>query len=181
MADGLVPLFAEYAEIDALVGAIEALRTDGYDDLEAYTPYPVHEVEQALRLRKSRLPLAIFIGGMTGAAAAYFLQWLLVAHFYPLDVGGRPPHMPLAFVIITFEMGVLCASFTAFFGLLFKARLLRLWDPLFEVEGIERASVDRYWLRLGAAEVARDPRGAARALRQTRPVMIISLPPGGYR
>jgi hypothetical protein len=75
------------------------------------------------------------------------------AYDYPLDVGGRPPHMPSAFVPITFEMAVLAAALTIFVALLAHAGLPRLWHPVFETEGFESASVDRFWL---AAEAPSD-------------------------
>lgn len=146
-------LVAEFARSEQLVQALGAMRQKGYCRLDAYTPYPLSEVEEALRLQRSRLPWVVFIGGIAGAGAAYFLQWYLNAYLYPLNVGGRPPHFPLAFVPITFEMGVLVAALTGFVCVLAGARLLRLWDPVFEVEGFERASIDRFWLRVES----RDP------------------------
>lgn len=143
MRDALV---VELASADRLVAAIEAMREHGHRDLDAYTPYPVHDVEHALGLRRSRLPLAAGTLGLLAAATAYGAQWLLNAYLYPLNVGGRPPHFPLPFVIITFEMGVLVAAFAAFFGALGLARLPRLWHPIDEVPGFERATRDRYWL-----------------------------------
>lgn len=158
-------LLAEFETPEALVSAIHGLREKGYRELEAYTPYIVIEAEEALEIRRSRLPYAIFIGGVFGAGAAYFLQWFLNAYLYPLDVGGRPPHMPLAFIPITFEMGVLFASFTAFFGVLVRSRLGRLWDPVFEVPGFTSASIDRFWLEVRAKDPAFDVERTARHLR----------------
>lgn len=143
---------AEFTEPAQLVQAIRAMRGKGYCRLDAYTPYPSSEVEEALALQRPRLPWAIFFIGIGGAGFAYFLQWYLVAYLYPLNVGGRPPHFPMAFVPITFEMGVLAAAFTAFIGVLVRARVLRLWDPVFEVDGFERATIDRFWLEVEAGD-----------------------------
>jgi hypothetical protein len=139
-------LLAEFDAPEPLARAVRALRDLGYRRLDAYTPYSTEVVREALGQRPSRLPLAVFAGGIAGAGAAYFLQWLTVAYLYPLDVGGRPPHMPLAFVPITFEMGILAAAFTAVLGVLIRGRLVVLWDPVFEAEGFETASADRFWL-----------------------------------
>src|SRR5262245_2741035 len=111
MADRLL---AEFATSGDLCAAIRRLQARGHRRLEAYTPIPVEEVEEALGRNSSRLPVVIFAAGMTGAVFTYLLQWFLVAHLYPLDVGGRPPHFPLAFIVISFEMGILAASLTAF-------------------------------------------------------------------
>ena len=140
-------LFAEFAAPEAVVTAIERLRgRRALRDLDAYTPYPVHEIEHALAIGRSRIPFICFATGIAAAAAAYLLQWWMNAYDYPLNVGGRPPHMPSAFVPVTFEMGVLGAAFTAFVCVLWRAGMPRLWRPAFEVDGFESASVDRFWL-----------------------------------
>jgi hypothetical protein len=143
-------LLAEFDTPEALASALRALRDKGYRRLDAHTPYSTEIVRDALELPPSRLPWLVFCGGILGAGLAYLLEWYLNAHLYPYDAGGRPPHMPLAFVPISFEMGVLLASFTAFFLTLVGAKLLRLWHPLFEVEGFERSSIDRFFLRVSA-------------------------------
>jgi hypothetical protein len=147
-------LLVEFETSTRLAGAIERLKELGYRELEAYTPYSTEEVREALGRGPSRLPWLIGLGGGLGLGAAYFLQWYLVAHLYPLDVGGRPPHMPLAYVPITFEMAVLFASFTGFFAVLVAGKLLKLWDPVFEVERFVSASVDRFWLRIDTTDPA---------------------------
>jgi hypothetical protein len=82
---------------------------------------------------------------------------LLNGVLYPLVVGGRPPHFPLAFVPITFEMGVLFASFTAVLGVLWRGRLVRLTDDVQGTPGFESATRDRFWLEILAADPAFDP------------------------
>lgn len=145
MADRLL---AEYESEDAIVRAIGQLRDERYLRLEAYLPFPSHEVDEALGARHSRLPYVIFAFGMAGAGGAYLLQWFLVAYLYPLVVGSRPPHFPLAFVLITFEMGVLFASFCAFFGTLALGRLLRLVDGVQGTPGFESVTRDHFWLEV---------------------------------
>lgn len=140
-------LLSEFASPEALALAARHLRARGYR-LNAYTPYSTEVVREALELGPSPLSVWVFFGGFIGAGTAYFIEWYTNAHLYPLNVGGRPPHMPFAFVPITFEMGVLLAGFTAFFGVLIGGKLVKLWDPVFEVEGFESASVDRFWLRV---------------------------------
>ncbi|HLV64188.1 MAG TPA: DUF3341 domain-containing protein [Polyangiaceae bacterium] len=165
-------LLAEFPGPTELAEAAYALREQGYRDIDAHTPYSTEDVRVGLGLRHSRLPLAIFVGGILGAGLAYGLQWLLVGYLYPLDVGGRPPHMPLAFVPITFEMGVLLASFTAFFGVLVLGRLVKLWDPVFEVEGFETSSVDRFWLRVDGTDPRFDPERTREELARFRPLRV---------
>jgi len=144
----MIRWYAEFTDPGALAGAIAQVRTWGAARLEAYTPYPAPEVERALGAPPSRLSIAVLAAGLGAAAGAYGLQWLLNAYLYPLDVGGRPPHFPLAYVPITFEMGVLFAALTAFASVLVRGRLLRPWHPVFEIEGIESATETRCWLEI---------------------------------
>lgn len=143
-------LVAEYDSMDALVVAIRVLRSRGLTKLDAFTPFPSHDVDEALGRRRSPLALAAGFGALGGVVGAYFLQWWLVAYLYPVDVGSRPPHMPLAFLIITIEMGFLFGGVTVFFACLFAAKLFKLWDPICEVDGFESATRDGYWLGVSA-------------------------------
>jgi len=165
MADRML---AEFEDEDAIIAAIRRLRIQGFDRLEVYMPFPSHEVEEAIveatSGHRSRLPLAIFLFGIGGAGTAYFLQWLLVGLLYPLDVGGRPPHFPLAFVIITFEMGVLAASFCAFFGTLILGRLVRLTDDVQGTPGFESVTRDGFWLEVSARGALDSPERTRQAL-----------------
>jgi hypothetical protein len=145
---------AEYADKDALLVAIRAIRARGFTDLETFTPCPVHEIDEALAAKRSPLALAAGIGGLAGAIGGYFLQWLLVAYLYPISAGSRPPHMPLPFLIITIEMGFLIGGLTVFVAFFIASRLLKLWDPVFEVPGFESATRAGFWLAIGA----RDPK-----------------------
>ncbi len=154
MADRLL---AEFATEAALAAAIRELHDTGHRRLEAYLPFPSHEVEEALGRPRSRLPYAVFIAGIGAAASAYGLQWLVNGYLYPLVVGGRPPHFPLPFVIITFEMGVLFAALCAVLGTLVLGRLVRLVDQVQAVPGFESATRDRFWLEVSAYDPAFDP------------------------
>lgn len=161
MADRML---AEYATEEAITAAIRQLHDDGYRRVEAYMPFPSHEVDQALGHHRSRLPVAIFVAGLCGAGGAYFLQWFLVGYLYPLVVGGRPPHFPLPFVIITFEMGILFAGLTAFFGTLAVGRLVRLLDGVQGTPGFESVTRDRFWLEVSMRDPAFDRERTRRLL-----------------
>ncbi len=151
MADRML---AEFPTEGALATAIRVLRGHGYRALDAYLPFPSHHVEEALARPPSRLPIAIFIIGIGAAIGAYSLQWLLDAYLYPLVTGGRPPHFPLAFIIITFEMGVLFASFAAYFGTLIVGRLVRLRDEVQGTPGFESVTRDRFWIEVATSDGA---------------------------
>lgn len=145
-------LLAEFTAPDDLLRAATALRARGLTRLEAYTPFPLHGLDDALGLRRSPIPFYMFVAGLAGATAAYFIQWWTNAVDYPLLAGGRPADIPVAFVPITFEMMVLAAAFTAFFSVFGFVRLPTLYRPIFAVEGFERATIDRFFLEVPLKE-----------------------------
>jgi|HubBroStandDraft_6_1064221.scaffolds.fasta_scaffold995436_2 hypothetical protein len=139
-------IMAEFLTPEEMVAAIHALRRRGYGRLDAFSPYPVKGAEQALGLPRSRLSFIVFPFAMLGAALAYLLQWFCNAYDYPINVGGRPPNSPPAFIPITFEMGVLSASISGVIVFLVLSNLPELHAPVFDVEGFGRASIDRFWV-----------------------------------
>ena len=147
---------AEFPDEVSLLAAIRAMRDHGWTDLEAYSPMPVPAIDAALGKSRSSLSVAAGIGALAGAGGAYFLQWYLVAYLYPIDLGGRPPHMPLPFVIITIEMGFLIGALTVFVAFLIASHLFKLWEPIFDVPGFESASRDCFWLAISGDDPAFD-------------------------
>lgn len=164
---------AVFDSADALVRAVHRLRETGFVAIETYSPYPLPELDAPLRLHRSRIPLAAFMGGGAGATAAYFIQWWANAVSYPLNAGGRPAHAAPAFVFTTFETLVVFAAVAAFLAFLLVLRLPRLWLPVFELPGFERASSDRFWLVVEPAGGMADAPGAIRLLEAAGALEII--------
>lgn len=152
----VVGLLAEFPTPEALLRAIEALRARGYHLLEAYTPFPVEGLDEALGLRRSWLNVVNGAAGLFGAAFAFWLQWLVNHRLYPLDIGGRPSFAIPAFIVITFETMVLFAGVTAFLTVAWACRLPRLSHPVFDVEGFESATLDRFWVGVSADDAVFD-------------------------
>src|SRR5258708_4824082 len=112
----------EFATPEKLLDAVRALRKRGPQgwppgEIDTYSPFPLHGAAEAIGLRKSKIPLLVLTGGLTGVLLAYLMQWWCNAVDYPLNVGGRPAQSAPAFIPIVFEVGILLASFGAFFGL----------------------------------------------------------------
>lgn len=147
-------LLAEFDSAGSMLLALSELRGRGYQRLDAFTPYPVHGLEQALGLRRSPLPWMVLPFAIGGIVLGYLIQWYCNAYDYPLDVGGRPPHSAPAFIPITFETMVLVTALAGFVLFLALARLPELWSPVFEVPGFERASIDRFWIGIDARDPA---------------------------
>ena len=150
-------LLAEFDSPEAIVRAARALHEQGYRRLEAFTPYPIVDLEEALAIPRSKIPRLVFAAGACGAMVGYGVQLWLNAYDYPLNVGGRPLHSAPSMIPITFETTVLFAVLATFFGFFFFARLPRLSHPVLDVPGFERAGVDRFWLAIEQADAHFDP------------------------
>jgi len=159
----------EYEELAGLVGAIRLVRARGLEKLEAYTPYAVPELDELLGAKRSPMSYVAGVGALFGAVGGYFLQWLLNAYLYPVNSGGRPPHMPLAFLIITIEMGFLFGGLFAFFGNFIVSGLTKLWEPIADADGFASATRAGYWLAIDADDPRYDAPSLAAALRGTHP------------
>jgi Protein of unknown function (DUF3341) len=143
-------ILAEFETPDAFEKAFEVLRRRGYTRLDAWTPYPVGGVVRGGP--ESPVPWAMLGAGLLGGGIGYFVQWWVNVSAFPIDVGGRPLHSAPAFIPITFESAILAASVTGFVVMVARCGLPRLHHPLFEVEGFERASMDRFWLGVDGAD-----------------------------
>jgi len=139
---------AEFESPDSLRDAVRLLRQRGYTRLETYSPYEVPGVASLLERPRSRLPVVAFVAGAGGAIGSYLVQWYTNAVSYPQNIGGRPAHATTAFIVPTFEGTILLAALATFFGVLASLRLPRLWKPVFEVDGFERATIDRFWVTI---------------------------------
>lgn len=165
MADGQTgSLLAEFAGEAEIVQAARALREQGYRELDAITPRPIQALQELLAPVRSTLPRSVLVAGILGGITALGVQWFCNAWDYPLNVGGRPPFSLPAFIPITFEITVLFAGLTAFFGVLHRMRLPQLAHPVFDAPGIESASIDHFWLVVDASDAHFDAAETERAL-----------------
>jgi hypothetical protein len=172
-------LIAEFASDEALVAAARAAREAGYRRIEAYSPFAIDGLADALELRPNRVPLATLIGGVAGGIGIYLLQWYTAVFDYPIDAGGRPLHSWPAFVPATFEMCVLGAAIAGFVAMLAGSGLPRLRHPVFEAPDFDLASRNRFFLCIEAAD-ARFERDATSAfLAGLSPVRVAEVPGEG--
>ena len=164
-------LVAEFDGPEDLIAAARAARERGYKRVEAYSPYPITELEEVLPMW-NLIPATTFFAGVAGAFTAYYMQYFIAAIVYPLNIGGRPLNSWPAFIPIIFELTVLFASCAAFFGVLFFAGFPAPYHPLFRIPEFKRASDDGFFLCIEA----RDPRyfepETARFLQSLEPLRV---------
>lgn len=139
-------LLAEFDQADAVLAAARQAYAAGYRRMNAYTPFPLEGLSEALGQKPTRLPWLVLLGGILGGSAAYFMLYYASVISYPLNVGGRPLHSWPSFIPITFEMTVLGAAFAGFFGMLALNGLPHPNHPLFDVPAFSLASRDRFFL-----------------------------------
>jgi ActD protein len=165
-------LMAEFETGTALVDAATKARLAGYRKLDAYSPIPIEELDEALDLRRTRLPLLVLIGGILGGLAGFSLEVWVSAVAYPIDVGGRPliswPH----FIPVTFETTVLGAALTAFIGMWALNKLPQPYHPVFNVDAFARASTDRFFLVIESTDPRFDRAGTHQFLENLHPVGV---------
>jgi hypothetical protein len=145
-------VIAEFPSPEALIHAIHETRGKGYEIIEAYTPFPIEEVWEAIGHPKSKVPLLVLIGGVVGCIGGYLLQYWVSAVTYPLNIGGRPFHSWPAFIPVTFETTILGAGLAAVFGMLALNGLPMPYHPVFSVPRFAQASRDRYFLMILARD-----------------------------
>lgn len=165
-------LMAEFVTPQQILEATRRAHEDGYRVMEAYTPYPVEGLADELDLPRTRVPFVVFVGGLVGAAAGYFMQYWAMAVNYPLNVGGKPLNSWPAFIPITFEMMVLVASFSAILGMFFLNGLPQPYHPVFNVPRFARATQDRFFLCIECTDPKFDPQLTRAFLESLQPYEI---------
>lgn len=166
------PIYGMIAEFDnpsALVRAARAAREKGYRKLDAYTPFPVEELSDALHLHKNKLPLIVLIGGIVGGLTGYLLQYYVTVMYFPINVAGRPLHSWPAYIIITFELTILFAAISAVLGLLGLCGLPMPYHPVFNVPRFALASRNRFFLCIESTDPLFDRDGTCLFLETLEP------------
>ncbi len=173
----LYGLMAEFDNPTALVRAAEQARLAGYREMDAYSPIPIHDLTEAIGARRTRLPILVFIGGMLGGLGGFGLEYWSQVIAYPLNIGGRPLNSWPQFVPVMFETTVLGAALAAFVGMWALNKLPQPYHPVFNVPAFARASTDRFFLCIEAADPRFDREVTGRFLQSLHPVGVSDVEP----
>ena len=158
-------LLAEFATPAELMRAAVGVRDAGYTRWDCHTPFPVHGLDRAMGLPDTRLPWLVLGGGIAGAGLGLWLQWWTNAHDYPLLVSGKPLWSIPANIPVMFELTILLAALSAVAALFLFNRLPRFYHPVFQSERFRRATNDRFFVAIEAADPRFDPQRTERLLR----------------
>jgi hypothetical protein len=160
---------AEFHSPEALLHAAERAHRQGFKRMDAYTPFPIEGLAEALGVHDRRVPLIVLLGGIAGCLGGFFLQYWVAVIDYPLNVGGRPLNSWPAFIPVTFEMTILFAALSAFLGVLALNGLPMPYHPVFNVEQFELASRNRFFLCIEAGDPTFDRDGTWKFLESLGP------------
>lgn len=171
----LYGLMAEFEEHEQLLEAAKRAYAEGYRRMDAFSPFPIEGLAEALGHEMSLVPLFTLLGGIAGGLGGYFMEWYSMGRLYPINVGGRPLNSWPNFIPITFELTVLIAALSALAAMLLLNRLPQPHHPVFNVPEFRRASIDRFFLCIEAADPKFEHDKTSEFLDGLKPVMIAEV------
>ena len=170
-------LMAEFDNPTDLVAAARKTYDAGYKKIDAYSPFPIEELGEAIGFHKNAVPLVVLIGGILGGLSGYMMQYWIATISYPINIAGRPMHSWPSFIVVTFEMTILFAGIFAVFGMLALNGLPMPYHPVFNVAEFERASRDKFFLCIEAADPLFDPEATREFLESMDPEEVSDVAP----
>ncbi|MGH9555729.1 MAG: DUF3341 domain-containing protein [Terriglobales bacterium] len=169
-------LLAEFDSPTAVVAAARRAHEAGYRKMDAYSPFPIEDLTEAIGFHHTRLPMVVLAGGLLGAAGGFGLQYWVSVIEYPLNVGGKPMLSWPSFIPVTFETTVLVAALFAVLGMLALNGLPMPYHPVFNVPEFALASKDKFFLCLEATDPQFDPAASRRFLESLEPRAVWEVP-----
>jgi hypothetical protein len=173
------PIYGIMAEFDSpsdLVAAARRTYEAGYQKIDAYSPFPIEELAEAIGFHHNAVPLVVLIGGLVGCVSGYALQYWVSVITYPINVGGRPFHSWPAFIVVTFEMTILFAGLAAVLGMLALNGLPMPYHPVFNVPRFAFATKDRFFLMIFSTDSKFNTLETRRFLESLSPRSISEVP-----
>lgn len=169
-------LMAEFDTPQELLDAAHQAHKAGYKKIDAYSPFPIEGLADAIGFHKNYVPLVTLIGGIIGGLSGYALQYYVHVISYPMNVGGKPFHSWPAFIIVTFEMTILFGGLSAVFGMLALNGLPQPYHPAFNIEEFAKASENKFFLIVESTDPEFDTAATRDFLRSLRPRAVSEVP-----
>jgi hypothetical protein len=174
--DPIYGLMAEFDSATDIVAAARRTHEAGYKKIDAYSPFPIEELAEAIGFHHNNVALIVLIGGLFGCASGYLMQWWISAVSYPINVGGRPYHSWPSFMVVTFELTILFSVLAAVFGMLALNGLPMPYHPVFNVPRFDRATQDKFFLIVFSSDPQYDSTQTRRFLEGLGPTSISEVP-----
>ena len=167
---------AEFDSPHEVMVAAKRAYSEGYRKLDAYSPFPVHGLSEAIGFHRDNVALATLIGGIIGGLTGYGLQYWVNLFAYPVNIAGRPPNSWPAFIIITYELTILFAGLTAAIAMLAMNGLPKPYNSLFNSARFERASRDKFFICIESEDPKFDAIRTRAFLEGLRPASVSEVP-----
>jgi hypothetical protein len=169
-------LMAEFDSAQELVAAAHKTHEAGYRKIDAYSPFPIEGLAEAIGFEKNRVSLVVLIGGLVGLISAYSLQYWVAVITYPTNIAGRPYHSWPSFIIVTFELTILFGGLSSAIGMLALNGLPMPYHPVFNVPEFARATENKFFLVVFSSDPNYDPESVHSFLSGLAPRMIAEVP-----
>ena len=173
---GTYGVIAEFHDAQTLLNAANAVREAGYTQMDAFSPFPIHGLAEAVGFHKSRLSAVVLTMGIIGGIGGFFMCWYANVIAYPLNIGGKPYNSWPAWIPITFECTILLAALGAVFGMLALNGLPMPYHPVFNVKRFDQASRDKFFLVVQARDPLFDLDKVWTLLEKQGPREVIDVP-----
>ena len=181
MSDAAVqnPVYGLMAEFDSpqqLVTAAQKTHSAGYKEIDAFSPFPIEGLADAVGFHKNSVSLVVLICGIIGGLSGYLLQYYVAVISYPVNVGGRPYHSWPSFIIVTFELTILFGGISAAVGMLALNGLPLPYHPVFNVPAFSKASDNKFFLVVSSNDPKYDAARTREFLKGLAPRAISEVP-----
>ena len=173
---GTYGLMAEFDSVNDVITAARRVYGAGYRKIDAYSPFPLEELSEAIGFHKNGVALICLVGGLLGCTGAFTLQWWINTISYPVNIGGRPFNSWPSFIIVTFEMTILFSGLSAVFGMLALNGLPMPYHPVFNVPRFDLASKDRFFIVVFSSDKNYDATSTRKFLEGLGPISVSEVP-----
>ena len=170
-------LMAEFETPEDLLGAARRTHAEGFREVDAFSPFPIHGLAAAIGFRRTNLPIVTFVCGLAGAICGYALQYWIHVIDYPINIGGRPLHSGPSFIPVTFEVTILFAALGTFLGLWLRNKLPMPYHPVFNVPRFAKASQDGFFLCIESTDPQFDAEKTRTFLQSLNPIEVSEVEP----
>ena len=174
--EGTYGVMAEFSDAQGLLDAANSTREAGYKDFDAYSPFPIHGLSEAVGFHATRLSAVVLVMGIIGGLGGFLMCWYANVISYPLNIGGKPYNSWPAWIPITFECTILIAAFAAVLGMLALNGLPMPYHPVFNVRRFDQASRDKFFLVIQARDPKFDFDGVWKFLETLHPREVVDVP-----
>jgi hypothetical protein len=142
----LFGILAEFRNPKELIDIAKTVNESGYRDYDTYSPFPIHGMDKAMNLNKSKLGWIVLSHGLIGFLGALAMIYYMSVIDYPLNISGKTLMNIPAWIPVTFELTILLSAFGATFGMFFLNGLPKFNHPLFNSERFEKATDDGFFV-----------------------------------